>query len=108
MIKKRVTSLSTDEARAFLDFVRSQEDRLWPLLTVAVMTGMRQAELLGLRWSDIDLSNGTVQIAHTVQRIDGEWRFVQPKSKRSVRTLSLTAEAVDALKAQRKRQVEAR
>jgi integrase len=108
MDKNRVTALSADQARAFLDSVKGQDHRLWPLLTVAVMTGMRQAELLGLRWSDVDLSNRTVQIAHTVQRIDGEWRFVQPKSKRSVRTLSLTAEAVDALKAQRTRQFEER
>ena len=108
MDKKRVTALSANQARAFLDSVKRQDHRLWPLITVAVMTGMRQAELLGLRWSDVDLSNGTVHIAHNVQRIDGEWRFVPPKSKRSVRTLSLTAEAVNALETQRTRQVEER
>jgi len=108
MQKKRVTALTADQARKLLDSVKDQNDRLWPLLTVAVMTGVRQAELLGLRWSDVDLTNNTVHIAHTVQRIDGEWCFVEPKSKRSVRTLSLTNEAADAFTAQRIRQVEER
>ena len=108
MDKKHVTALTADQARAFLDSVKLQDHRFGPLLTVAVVTGMRQAELLGLRWSDVDLANRTLHIAHTVQRIDREWRFVQPKSKRSVRTLSLTAEAVDALEAQRTRQLDER
>jgi len=106
--KKRVTPPTAAQARAFLDFVRGQNDRLWPLLTVAIMTGMRQAELLGLRWSDVNLQTGEVHVAHAIQRIDGEWRFVEPKSKRSVRTLSLTAEAAEALAAQRVRQIEER
>jgi integrase len=108
MEKKRVTALSAAQARAFLDCVKDQDDRHWPLLTVAVMTGLRQAELLGLRWPDIDFTNRTVHVAHTIQRIEGEWHFVDPKSKRSVRTLSLTDEAINALRAQRIRQADER
>jgi integrase len=108
MEKKRVTALSAEQARKLLDSVKDQNDRLWPLLTVAVMTGLRQAELLGLRWSDVNLTANTLHVAHTVQRIDGEWCFVEPKSKRSARTLSLTAEAADALRAQRSRQADER
>ncbi len=107
-VKKPVQPLSAAEARRFLDHVRNQNDRLWPFFTTAIMTGLRQAELLGLRWSDVDLDAATLRVRHTLQRIEGKWEFVEPKSKRSARTLSLPDTVVTALRAQRVRQLEER
>ncbi len=103
-VRKPVKPLSADQARTFLDYVKAQDDRLWPFFTTAVMTGLRQAELLGLQWGDVDLTAGTLRVSHTLQRVSGEWTFVEPKTKRSARTLSLPAAVVAALREQKDRQ----
>jgi integrase len=53
---------------------------------------------MGLRWEDVNLDRGTLRVTHSLQRIDGEWRFVEPKSKRSARTLSLPSIVAAALR----------
>jgi integrase len=103
-VRKSVVPLDADGARRFLNAAREQEPRLWPFFATAIYTGLRQAELLGLRWRDVNLSNGTLRVSATLQRINKEWTFVEPKTKRSARTLSLPAAAIDALKEQRDRQ----
>ncbi len=106
--RQPVTPLAAEQARGFLDQLKSQENRLWPVIAMAIMTGLRQAELLGLRWSDVDLEGRTLCVAQTLQRIDGKWQVGEPKSKRSRRTLPLPAEVVSTLRAQRLRQLEER
>ncbi len=56
---------------------------------MALACGLREGEALGTRWTDIDLDAGTLSIQRTLQRIDGEWRFLEPKTKRSRRTVPL-------------------
>jgi integrase len=101
-----VAPLSAKQARAFI--AATKEDRLGPLFTVAITTGLRQGELFGLRWQDVDLASGTLRVRHAMQRIDGKPTLVEPKTDKSRRTASLAASAVDALKAQRIRQLEER
>ncbi len=60
-------ALTPDQARAFLDAVRS--DRLVALYSVALSLGLRQGEALGLRWEDVDLDAGTISVRKQVQRI---------------------------------------
>jgi integrase len=74
------------------------------LVTVAVYTGLRQGELLGLRWADVDLAAGTLQVRRALQRVDGQWQFVDTKTGRSRRTVDLPALVVAALQAHRARQ----
>lgn len=103
-VRKPVQPLTGDQARTFLAYAKQHDDRLWPFFTTAVMTGLRQGELLGLRWTDVDLDAGTLRVRHTLQRIDGAWQFVEPKTRRSARTLSLPASVVAALRMQKDRQ----
>jgi integrase len=56
-----------EQAQRLLEVVRG--DRLETLLTMALTTGMRRGELLALRWPDIDLENGSVQVKRTVDYI---------------------------------------
>ena len=58
---------------------------------------MRQGELFGLRWEDVDLVNQTVTVRHALQRIAGVPTLVEPKTHRSRRTIPLPAIAVAAL-----------
>ena len=102
--RKAIEPLDADGARRFLTAAREHEPHLWPYFVTAVYTGLRQAELLGLRWRDVNLTSGTLRVSATMQRINKEWTFVEPKTKRSAWTLSLPAAAVEALKEQRDRQ----
>lgn len=65
----RAQPWSPEEARQFLDCI--QEHRLRSLYTMALLTGMRQGELLALQWTDLDLDNGTTRVEHTLTRVKG-------------------------------------
>ena len=84
---------------------RSAADRFGQLYGVAIATGMRQGELLALRWSDVDLDDGTVTVRHTLAATTGE--LAEPKTDRARRTLR-SAVAVAMLREQRRRQLEER
>jgi integrase len=99
--RDEIQPLNADQVRALLD---ASDERSCALYTVAVRTGMRPGEILALRWSDVDLEAGTVQI----NRALSEGEFSTPKTPRSRRRISLSPATVAALKAHRKRQLEER
>jgi len=99
-------TVSPQDARALLDVVRG--DRLEGLFVLAIASGSRQGELLGLRWQDVDLDAGTVCVNGALQRVNGRFSRVDPKTSRSRRTLALPDIAVDALRLHRIRQLEER
>ena len=101
-----VRPLSQADARALLGAVRG--DRLEALFTVALAVGLRQSEALAARWGDIDLDRGTLSVQRSLQRIDAEWLFLEPKTARSRRTLPLPAAVVTALREHRARQLQER
>ena len=91
--------LSVEQARTLLR--DSKSDRLHALYVLAVYLGLRRGELLGLRWSNVDLDQEFVQVTHTLQRVDGQLRFQPPKTRTSRRTVPLPAPCVEALRAHR-------
>ena len=95
-------AFSVEESRKFLDAIKG--DRLEALYSVALTMGLRQGEALGLRWQDVDLELGTLQISKQLQRIGGEFQLVEPKTKRSRRILALPAVAVRHLREHSDRQ----
>src|SRR6516165_10317663 len=68
---------------------------------VAVTTGMRRGELLGLRWSDIDLKAARLTVNQSLERLKGKTTFKSPKTSGSRRTITLPALTVEALKEHR-------
>jgi integrase len=104
--RKEMKVLTPEQARRFLEAAKGTRfEALWVL---AVTSGMRQGELLGLRWEDLDLEHGVATVRSTLQRIDGEWQFNEPKSQKSRRQVALTPSAIDALRRHRARQNEER
>jgi integrase len=97
--------LSSEEARRLLDAATG--DKLEALYVLAVTTGMRRGELLGLKWSDVDLESATVSIRRTLTRIDNGKRVAlgDTKHKNSRRTVRLTPQAVEALRVHLERQL---
>lgn len=59
------------------------------MVRFAAYTGLRAAELVGLRVGDLDLARGEVFVRQTLQRIDGEWVTGTPKSHRSTRDVPI-------------------
>jgi integrase len=68
---------------------------------------LRQGELLALRWEDVDLEAGTLQVRRTLSEARSGRIFEAPESGRS-RQIRLTTKATEALKKHRKRQLEER
>ena len=105
--KKEMRVLSGEQAQQFLEV--SQGDPFETLYVLALTTGMRQGELLGLKWEDIDLAIGILQVKRTVTRLVGKGFTVsEPKTTQSRRRIHLTKLAIEALKQHRIRQREAR
>ncbi len=104
---------SPDEAREFVEAIKGKR---WELVYLtALTTGLRVGEILALRWRDIDLDHRTLAVVQSVQRIrsdkEGEsskLQFVELKTSRSRRTISIPASLAGALKEHRARQLRAR
>lgn len=80
------------------------DDRLAALYLLALSRGLSLSEALGLRWSDIDLENGTLAIPRSMHRVDGAYRFEEPKNEHRRRTVALPPQLVAAFREHRKRQ----
>ena len=102
--RKERQPLSAEQARAFLASVEG--DRLEALYRLAIASGLRQGELLGLRWQDTDLEGSTLAVRHTLQQ--GTRTLAEPKTERSRRTIALDAGTVETLRRHRRRQLEER
>jgi integrase len=94
--------LSVDEVRAFLK--SSHDDRLYAMFVVFALLGMRRSEVLGLRWEDIDLDGGVLQVRRGLQRIDGKLTVLPTKTARSKRTIPLPGVVASVLAAHKERQ----
>ena len=97
-IKDELRVWTSHQARRFLDCV--EDHRLRALWHLALGTGARRGELLGLRWQDVDLADGTVTIQRSLTVIDGIARLLGTKTSRC-RRLTIGASVVDALERQR-------
>ncbi|MHB1940788.1 MAG: tyrosine-type recombinase/integrase [Candidatus Dormibacteria bacterium] len=78
--------------------------RFEALYVLAVTTGMRQGELLALRWSGVDLDRGLVQVTGTMTRTEAGLGIAPPKTARSRRAVALADQAIEALIRHRGRQ----
>jgi integrase len=106
-----LTPLDPAQALAFLEAARG--DRLEALYVLALTTGLRQGELLGLRWQDVDLEavdpvtqerQPTLTVRQALQRVGGRPQFVEPKSSRARRSIALPGIVIPALREHRNRQ----
>lgn len=103
-VQKEMRFFTPNQARKFLEKTRQAGDRNYALYFVAMATGMREGELLGLRWENIDLENEVLNVTHTLIRLPGGGlKLTRPKTKTSVRSIRLGKQTVLVLKEQRVR-----
>lgn len=104
--RHEMRALDEYQARVLLE--AAADDRLEALYVLAVTTGMREGELFGLRWKDLDVEKRMLQVRQTVSWAGGSPRFGEPKTAKSRRRIELTALAIAAVKDHRRRQLEER
>jgi integrase len=97
MAESEIHPLSRDEARILLDVASGA--RLYALYALALATGMRLSELLGLPWLELDLEHGLARVRWQLKRENGVWVWKQPKTRRSRRQIALSPSTVAALRA---------
>jgi integrase len=106
VVSQPVPAMTPTGAEAVLVAVSGH--RISSLVEVALATGLRQGELLGLQWPDVDFDGNRLSVRWALQLVNGSPILVEPKTRQSRRTLPLTPGAVAALRAQRQRQREDR
>ena len=89
-------ALTPDQARTLLSAARG--DCYDALYVLAITTGMRQGELLGLRWVDADLERGVLRITQTLVTGFGKQMIATPKTLKARRSVVLTPVALESLK----------
>ena len=100
--RKEIRALSSEQARALL--AAAQDLRNQALYVVAVHTGLRQGELLGLKWADVDLAGRRLSVRRALKVTDHGLDFGPPKNKASRRSVPLSKTAVAALRAHKTHQ----
>jgi integrase len=97
---------TVEQIRAFLE--HEIGERLFAAWLLLAMTGMRRGELLGLRWSDVDLDAGRAAVVQTLVLVDGKPEFSEPKTGRGRRQIAIDSASIAALRAHRARQAKER
>ncbi len=94
--RKNLKTLDREGITKLLEASKDTSD--YPLTFLAVYTGMRRSELLGLRWKDIDLQQGKLNVNQVIVRVTGKkLKPKAPKTKYSRRLIILPASAVKLL-----------
>ena len=103
--KREVSFLAGDDLRRFLDAI--QGNRFEAVFLTAIFTGMREGELLGLCWEDVDFQRGTIHVRQQLQLVRGIYHMVATKSDKA-RMLTPSPFVMDVLKQVRQEQLQQR
>jgi integrase len=105
--REEINPLTADEAGRLIEAANG--DRLEALYVLAIHTGLRQGELLALKWEDVDIGEGVpggaLRVRRTLSRRKGTYTFAEPKTKKSRRVVRLTSQATSALRGHLARQI---
>jgi integrase len=102
---KELKSWTADELRRFLELVEGH--RLEAAWHLAALTGMRRAEVLGLRWRDLDMDAGRVSVRQALVSVGYEIVISTPKTHQA-RTIDLDLGTVERVRRHRERQLQER
>ena len=80
--REEMHPLTPERAKLLLQVAHESGDRLEALYVLAINTGLRQGELLGLKWDDVDLDDGSLQVRRTLPITKNSSVFTSPKTSR--------------------------
>lgn len=104
----RVEMRALTEADSAKLLAAAHGSRLYAPIAVALTTGLRRGELLGLRWSDVDLDGATLSVQQTLEQTRSGISFKAPKTAKSRRKIALPSVTVDVLRSHRAEQAKIR
>lgn len=94
-----IEPFTLDEMRRIL--AATADHRLAVVFVLALTVGLRQGEIFGLRWEDVDWAAGTLRIARQAREVGGKVTLAEPKTAAGVRTVRLATQTIAALQARR-------
>lgn len=94
--KPKISPFTPDQASRLIEC--AQTHRLCAAFELALATGLRRGELLGLRWKDVDMDAGALTVRVTLQRVNGQAAWLEPKTEASQRTVALPASLIARLR----------
>jgi integrase len=103
--REEMHPLTPEQAKLLLKAAHESGDRLEALYVLAIPTSLRQGELLGLKWDDVDLEDGSLQVRRTLAITKSGPVFTFLKTTGSRRSVKLTSKATEALKSHLERQL---
>lgn len=92
-----VEIITVEQAEKILQCLRGRA--LYPIIALALATGMRRGELLALRWGDVDLDTSRIQVERSLEQTKAGLRFKEPKTKHGRRSIKIPPSVVSELKA---------
>ncbi len=96
---KEMQVLTQAEIMRFL--IQAKEEGYYEMFLLELTTGMRRGEILGLKWRDLNMQTGDLQISRQVVKVEGKTTVSTLKTKSSIRTIRLAKEMVGLLKKMR-------
>lgn len=96
------------EAETAKLLARARHSKAYIPVLLAITTGMRRGEILGLRWKDVDLAAASLSVRQSLEQTGDGLRFKQPKTAKGRRTVALPSLTVDELKVHKVEQAKAR
>jgi len=107
--KQAALTYNEEQTFALLDAAENAPLKYRLLILLAIATGARQGELMGLEWQHVDIENGIIKIEQSAQYIPQRGNFIKaPKNPSSVRTIGVPAIVKDALRIYRREQTSER
>ena len=94
--RKEMKILPPESLGTFFDEAR--RSGVFELYYIDLATGLRRGELLGLKWSDIDLATGIIHVRRQILRQNGEVVEAPLKTKNSYRNIAIGADAIKVLR----------
>lgn len=92
-------------------------DELYPIVITTAYTGMRKGEIMALKWENVDFDERKIYIKNSLCRVESEqldekghrvthYEIMEPKTKKSIRTIPMMNQVYDALREQQQRQAQ--
>jgi integrase len=103
---QEIEILTADQIATVLDVLKDHS--IYPIVALALATGMRRGELLALRWQDVDLRLAVLSVERSLEQTKPGLRFKGPKSKHGRRAISLPASTVAMLRDHKRKRLELR
>lgn len=87
IVKKEIEHMKKDQVNKFIECIKGSPD--YPVIAAAIFTGMRQGELLGLKWENVDFDAGIIHVKEQLQYLPDRGYFFKPPKQHSVRDIPM-------------------